>query len=375
MRGRCSQRGLTPEPSAKTAKPIAHSILTLVLRRHILPDVKRQARRLTLALAIAAIALPLRASEIRVSLLNNATVLNETAELLLQNGSSSESVEAFRKVVLFHKTDLFDTSRLPKEKSGFYHFKNVEELNEAIPDPFCEKTTTNDLTHNTLNCLDVVVLLIKDTQAKAPRLRENFAAKCFAKYQNRGSEETPDFVVNPVTSRSFYQDGRTLLYPTNGYTVITGLTRSANEVDLAISLKGERLLPGEFEDTDQAIRKLFAIWNSLREKDGLRFPEKIEVVSCGYIPMCFRYWAIDHVAVYVESGGKLVYLEKNGPRGPFLRIDFNDEKELGEFVANKLLPASRNLKEINYGSPVFVSINNRLIHIARPKSQPKVKQG
>lgn len=323
-------------------------------------------RHLALALAIAAIVLPLRASEIRVSLLNKAAVLNETAELFLQNGSSSESVKAFRKAVLFHKTDLFDTSKFPKETSGFYHFKNVDELNKAIPDPFCEKTTTNDLAHNTLVCLDVVVLLIKDTGAKAPQLKDDFATKGFAKQTNRGSEEKPDYVINPVYSYSFYQDGRILLYPTNGYTWITGLTRTSSEVDLAVSLKGERLLPGDFEDTDQAIRKLFATWSLLREKDGLRFPKKIQVVTCGYIPMNFRYWAIDHIAVCVENEGKLIYLEKNGSRGPFLRVDFNDEKELGEFVANKLLPASRDPKEINFRAPVFVSINDRLIHIARP---------
>ncbi len=323
-------------------------------------------RHLAFTFAVAAIALPLRASEIRVSLLDNAAVLNETAGLFLQNGSSPASVEAFRKAVLFHKTDLFDTSKFPKETSGFYHFKNVDGLNKAISDPFCEKSTTNDMAHNSLVCLDVVVLLIKDTWAKAPRLKEDFATKCFAKYQNRASEDKPDYVINPVSSYSFYQDGRTLLYPTIGYTIITGLTRSASEVDLAISLKGERLLPGEFEDTDLAIQKLFSTWNTLRDKDGLKFPEKIKIVTGGYIPMSFRYWAIDHVAVYVENHGKLVYLEKNGPRGPFLRVDFNDEKELGEFVANKLLPDSRNPKEINYQAPVFVSVNDRLIHIARP---------
>jgi hypothetical protein len=323
-------------------------------------------KRITFAFAIALNVLPLRASEIRVSLLNNAAVLTETTELLLQNGSSRESVEAFRKAVFFHKTDLFDTSKFPKEKSGFYLFANVEELNKTIPDPFCEKTTTNDLAHNTLVCLDVVVLLIKDTGAKAPQLKDNFASKYFPKQENRGSEEKPDYVINPVSSYSFYGDGRTLLYPTNGYTWITGLARTAGEVDLAVSLKGERLLPGEFEDTDPAIRKLFGVWNTLREKDGLRFSEKIKVVTCGYIPMSLKYWAIDHVSVCLENQGKLIYLEKNGPRGPFLRVDFNDEKELGEFVANKLLPASRNPKEMNYQAPVFVSVNDGLIHIARP---------
>lgn len=323
-------------------------------------------RHLALAVIVAAFVLPLCGAEIRVSLLNNATVLNETCELLLQNGSSHESVEAFRKAVIFHKTDLFDMSRLPEERSGFYYFKNVDELNKAIPDPFCKNTTTNDVAHNSLECLDVVVLLIKDAGAKASQLQDEFATKGFAKLKNRGSKEKPDYVINPVTSYSFYQYGRTLLYPTNGYTWITGLTRTTDEVDLAVCLKGERLLPGKFEDTDPAIKKLFASWNAFREKDGLTFPKKIKVVSCGYIPMRFHYWGIDHVAIFIKNHGKLVYLEKNGMSGPFLRVDFNDEKELGEFAANKVLPESRNPKEINFGAPVFVSINDRLIRIERP---------
>jgi len=85
---------------------------------------------------VAATALSLGAAEIRVSLLEDTNVLNETGALLLQNGSSSESVEAFKKAVRYHKTDFFDRSRFPKEESGFYRFKNVDELNGAIPDPF-----------------------------------------------------------------------------------------------------------------------------------------------------------------------------------------------------------------------------------------------
>jgi len=167
-------------------------------------------------------------------------------------------------------------------------------------------------------------------------------------------------------SFSPYEHGRTLLYPTNGYTWITGLTRTANDVYLAVSLKAGRLLPGEFEDTDPAIRKLFAAWNTLREKDGLVFPKTIQVVSGGYIPMSYHYWEIDHVAVCFKNHGKLVYLEKNGMSGPYLRVDFNDEKELGEFVADKLLPPARDPKDINYGAPIFVAINDRLIDIKRP---------
>jgi hypothetical protein len=264
-------------------------------------------RHLALAVIVATFALPLCGAEIRASLLNSATVLNETIELLLQNGSSRESVEAFRKAVLFHKTDYFDTSKLPKERSGFYYFKNVDALNQAISDPFCKNTTTNDVAHNSLECLDVVVLLIKDAGAKASQLQDDFATKSFAKQKNRGSKEKPDYVINPVTSYSFYQYGRTLLYPTNGYTWITGLTRTTGEVDLAVSLKGERLLPGKFEDTDPAIQKLFATWNTLRKKDGLTFPKNIKIVSCGYIPMRFQYWGIDHVAIFIKNHGKLVY--------------------------------------------------------------------
>jgi hypothetical protein len=317
-------------------------------------------------LVAAALVLSLRASEIRVSLLNNAVVLDETVKLLLQSGSSSESAQAFRKAVLFHKTDLFDTSKFREETSGVYHFNNVDELNNAIADPFCEKTATNDMAHNSLTCLDLAVLLIKDTGATAPNLKDDFAAKAFATQNNRGSDEKPDYFIRSVSSYSFYQDGRTLLYPTNGYTLITGLHRIESEVNLAVSLKGERLLPGIFEDTDLAIHELFSTWNTFRKRDGLTFPEKIKVVSCGYIPMRFHYWAIDHIGVMIENRGKLVYIEKNGPRGPFLRIDFNNETELGRFVANKLLPYSRNPKEINFEAPVWVSINDELIRIERP---------
>ena len=262
--------------------------------------------------------------------------------------------------------DLFDLSKFPRKTSGFYIFTNVDTLNQAIPDPFCSRVTTNDVFHNSLVCLDLVVLLIKDAGAKAPRLREGFASKCFAWDDDLGTAQEPNYVIKPVTSYSFYRNGRTLLYPTNGYIWITGLARSGAEEDLAVSLMGRRLFPGRFEDTDEAVKSLFATWNELRRKDGLTFPQKIKVVSCGYIPMKYKYWAIDHMGIYMENKGRLVYLEKNGPRGPFMRVDFQSKEDLGKFVANKLLPDSRDPKEMNYQAPIFVSVNDELIYIARP---------
>ena len=321
--------------------------------------------RLLVALLLT-VSLSLEAKEIRVSLLDDAVVLNETAALFLKNGSSAESIQAFKKAVRFHNANLFDLSKFPRKLDGLYSFQNVNALRISIADPFCEKGKADDMPHNSLECLDVAVLLIKDTEAKAPKLTEDFPAKCFAKYENRGSKEKPDYAINSVTSYSFYEHGRTLLYPTNGYTWITGLNRSAAEEYIAVSLKGERSLSGEYQDTDDAIRSLFATWNALRKRDGLEFPKKIKVVECGYIPMRFRYWAIDHVAVCVEEGGKLVCVEKNGPHGPFMRIDFNNEMEVGQYMAGKLLPDSRDPKEINYQAPVFISVNDQLIYIARP---------
>ena len=342
---------------------------------------------------IATLTLPLAlcATEIRVSLLDDDEVLIDTARLLVQNGCSDESVWGFVEAVRYHKPDLLDTSRLPKKTSGFYHFSNVQELNKAFPDIFCEKSATNrapdetiswsELPNNSLVCLDLVVLLTKDSGAKAPNLKEDFADKCFAKSEIRGSKEKPDCVVNPVTLYSFYQDGRTLLSPSNCYAHITGLERTESEVNLGISLKGERLLQGKLVDTDRGIRQLFATWNALRKRDGLEFPRTVKIVTVGYVPMHFRYWAINHVGIYMTSVDKklsferngalagqvkLVYLEKNGSRGPYLRVDFNDENEIAEFAAEKLLPDSRDAKGIMHQAPVYVSVNERLIRIARP---------
>ena len=96
-------------------------------------------------LFFAALAIPfaLCAREIRVSLLDDDDVLVETTRLVIQNGCSRESAEAFVNAVRFHKTDLLDTSKLPRKTSGFYHFKSVQELNKAFPDIFCEKSATN----------------------------------------------------------------------------------------------------------------------------------------------------------------------------------------------------------------------------------------
>jgi len=315
------------------------------------------------------------AAEIRLSLLQNESVLNETADLLHANGCSSESVEAFKKAVRFHKTDRFDTTKFPKQEAGFYAFKSVAELNRAIPDTFCTqeamKFMTNhapvtDLNHTSLACLDVVVLLIKDTGAKAPQLREGFADKHFAEPEPITNSYPADFKIHHIASPDFYKDGRTLLYPTNGYTYITGLTRSTNEIDLAVSLNGQRSLAGDFSGTDAAAKKLFSEWTKLRARDGLQFPKKLQVVSCGHIVMNHHFWDIEHVAVCFEHKGKLIYVEKNGACGPFMRADFNNEAELAEFAAAKLLPDARDPHKITFGTPVFVAINNRLIHIARP---------
>lgn len=310
-------------------------------------------RALTLLFSLLAASLPLFSAEIRISLLDDENVLNETATLLRENGCSDASVEGFKKAVHYHKTDAFDSSKLPRPVAGFYTFKNVTELNHAIPDPFLKEQSqkikdgrsVTDLNHNSLVCLDLVILLLKDTGAKAPRLKEDFASKHFAQERTIENSDPIAFHIEPITNADFYKDGSNLLYPVSVYTFITGLNRTTNEVDLAISLKGERQLPGKFEDTDAAIQKLFTDWTQLQARDGLQFPEKLKVVFCGYIPMKYRCWAVDHIAVCFEHGGKLIYLEKNGSRGPFLRADFNNEDELSAFVAEKLLPYPRRLKE------------------------------
>lgn len=333
----------------------------------------------------------LLASEFRISLLNDDKVLNDTASLLLTNGCSTESVEAFKKAVHTYKTDLFDTSKLPPTVAGFYTFQNLAEFNQAIPDPFCfdvrDKFTTEfetkgtpitDLYHYSLNCLDLVVLLTKDTGAKAPKLRNDFAGKCFAQFEWVDTTNRSGYLISTVKN----PDDRQLLYPTNCYTWLTGLTRTSNELDFALSLVGDRFLPGKFENTDKSIKTFFADWNRLRKKDGLKFPRKIKIVSCGFIPVGTftraipnssnrpsgsdhrRYWEIEHVGIYLKHGDKLIYLEKNGPCGIYLRADFNNESELGKFIANKLFPLN-NPSPFYEGAPIYVAVNDRLIHIAR----------
>lgn len=306
------------------------------------------------------------ASEIRVSLLDDASVLDETAQLLERNGSSAESIEAFKRAVRFHHTDLFDGSRFPARAAGYYLFKNVDALNVAMPDPFCEQTKTNDLSHNSLVCLDVAVLLVRDAGAGALLLRDNFAEKHFAKRKNESTQNRTASQITSVTNFSFYQDGRTLMYPKTVYTWITGLARMEREVDLAVSLKGERRLPDTYNDTTAPLQKMFSDWNALRRKDGLKFPDKIQIITGGYLSVHDRYVTIDHIAICVRDGSRIVFLEKNGPRGPFLRADFNSEDEITRYFVHKLLPASHDSSSANFNEPVFVSINDRLLAIVNP---------
>ena len=106
------------------------------------------------------------------------------------------------------------------------------------------------------------------------------------------------------------------------------------------------------------------------KQDGFTFPHACKLGLGLYVNLEHRYVKADHAFICIPQNDRLICLEKNGSRGPYVRIEFSSENDLGAYMSWSLLQDATNPKECDYGSAVLVSLNDRLVGVYRSGVAP-----
>lgn len=318
--------------------------------------------KFTLATALFVLAvLTASGAAFRLSFLDEKPVLDDTCQLLKENGFSEDSVAKFKKLVEDHNRpgNRVDRTLFPPLQGGYYGFDNFGEFTNRMPRRFSETPGDNSLSQNTLMCFDVACLLLHGAGCEAPRLEDDFASKDFVSIKDDGS-------VAPVAAKKF-RSAIGVLFPASGYEMLVGKPRSGAETQIGLSLRAKRRLPPGCTNTDKDLRSIFAAYISGVKKDGFQFPKNVQIGLGLIVNTKLHYILGDHAFICIQKAGRFICLEKNGAKGPFVRVEFESEKDVAHYMSwSLLLSDAANPKDTSYGSSVLISLNDQLIGIFQP---------
>lgn len=291
----------------------------------------------------------------RLSFLEEKEVLEDTCRLLGQNGFAEEAVATFRKLVEHHNRsgNRVDKGQFPPCENGYYQFRSVGDLTNRLTYSFCVTPGNDSLEQQTLMCVDVACLLMKGAGCDAPRVEPEFASNRFILLN--GS--------NQVASATYadYQEGLHLLWPPQGYEYFTGKPRSEAETRLAIALRGARRLAPGVSNRRRELRAVFSDYVRMVQRDGFKYPSQFKVGLGFWANPTYGYLEPAHAFICFCKGGRLVCVEKDGCKGPYVRLEFESEEDLARYMCWVLNPNFNDPRTRQYRSAMLVALNDRLI--------------
>jgi len=303
-------------------------------------------------------------AEIRLSFIEHESVLTDTCQLLKAKGFAADSVAKFARLVRYHNQpgNRVDRSKFPPQQNGYYHFDSFKDLTNRTTCGFSETPGSDVLPEHTLMCFDVASLLLKGLGHDAPHVADGFLEKGFLALAKNGR-------VAPMALETFHA-ATGVLSPTNGYETLVGAPRSDAETRIGLSLRTKRRLPAGCTDSDKDLRAICADRIRAMERDGFRFPRNCQL-GLGLVVNTKRgyVWG-DHSFICIKRRGRFICLEKNGPKGPYVRVEFKTEQDMADYMGWDLLLDVSNPETAEAGSVVLVSLNERLLGIYRPPIKP-----
>jgi hypothetical protein len=267
-------------------------------------------------------------------------------------GCDSDGVAAFKKAVEYYNaTPLeLDLRKFPPAQSGFYSFQSASNLVSALPHRLCDSGHAYEI-----NCFDAVILLTKNRLRADSHVDEGAGPFLVQRTLTNGNDV--------LASAAKPSDAFALFYP-EWYRKMTEdfIPKSLlkERVYLAASMFRYYEVPLS-TSTERLESIVMKTLDSAWKKMGFVFPKNCELVLChqgDFVPKMFpqKVFGTTHAGVLFRNGSNYVYLEKTGGSGPFVRLDFDDRKELTTWLAAHLSG------EANWGfTDFFVSFNNSAI--------------
>lgn len=268
-----------------------------------------------------------QAGAVRLSFLDNAASLEETIGILTNNGCGQEGTTAFRSMVQSYYAEdfLLDRSKFPKNENGFYSFPATGDLVKALPHRLC------DTKHSwVFNCMDAVIVPAQGKLQAGIGPDDHFGP--FMAYVLVTNEQ--EAVQLAATARDAYFKmeapwHRALMA---AMPPIVPDSMKDNRMVLTAELLRWHLLPDS--TTNATVKE--ETWSALRSdwnRAGLRFPDKFQIVLYHRADVAGHHLLTHHAGLLFSRGAAFTYLEKAGGQGPFVRLDFEDKRDLSPWFS------------------------------------------
>ena len=286
-------------------------------------------RRL-LTIAAMLLGVQLQAGSIRISLLTDSYALQDTLELLKENGCPAESMAAFRRAVeRYNSTPGPDLRMFPRERGGFHGFESPAQLLAALPHKLYETRHAYEF-----NCFDTVLLLADGQLRTSKRAGEIRGTILSLRTLPQGTQVVPTTTVASAFTNAYadwYLQATRDVLPKRlaefRPILTTGLFRC---LELPAGTDG-RLL------TNTTLNALQDGWKQM----GFVFPTKAQVVLCHQVNLPQRFLASVHAGLLFPRPRGFTYLEKAGGSGPFVRLDIQNRDDLVPWLSAIFTGAER----------------------------------
>lgn len=259
----------------------------------------------------------LQAGSVRISMLTDSYALQDTLDLLKENGCPPESIKAFRQVVeRYNATPGPDLSKFPRPRGGFHGFESPAKLLAALPHKLYETRHAYEF-----NCFDTV-LLLTDSQFRTTKRAEEISGPI----QSPRTLPTGTLIVPVPTVASAFTNAYADWYRLATKDVIPARLRDFRVVQTA-GLFRCHTLPAdraEHQLNKAVVATLQAGWKQM----GLVFPTKSQVVLCHQVSHPQGILISVHAGVLIPRQRGFTYLEKAGGSGPFVRLDLQTKDDL-----------------------------------------------
>ena len=217
----------------------------------------------------------------------------------------------------------FDLKKFPHLENGFYSFASSQKLVEALPHNILESDHKFDF-----NCFDSVAILAFE------RLQPNIHIDDIS---------GPYLVTSPMitngqsailcatTPREAFNLGYTITYREVTERLMPKSMQDARICLTASLSRYYKLPPSTVQETlrTDTLDVLRSAWL----RDGLKFSNQFEVVLCHGISLVDRSICTAHAGLLFHRQKGYSYIEKAGPYGPFVRLDFTDRVDLKPWLA------------------------------------------
>lgn len=298
--------------------------------------------------------------EFRLSFLDNKPVLDDTCTLLQKVGFPEPTVKEFNSLVMNHNRSghRVDLRRFPTQTDGYYVFSGFADLTNRLTNCFGRTPGNGTIEQSTFVCFDMTGLLLRGAGHAAPLLYENFSGKPILAV-------SPEREITPAVLTNFCK-AIGALYPTNGYEYLVGRLRSEGETKLGLALSAPRRLRAGATNSDQGLRIIHADLVDQIKADGFKFPTSAQLGLVFYVDVKRGFIKPDHSFICILQGNRLITVEKTSSTGPYVRAEFENTDDIALYSSQGERDDTNNSQDVDYGSSVVVSLNEKVIGTFRP---------